>query len=140
MVKLSNSVNQYYLYVVDMVPRCAQTDAGGAQIDMFGTWTDICHRHGAWMHPDRCRWHPDRYGWHPDRYLEMTQWLSGQRAALPSMWPTFNSDLNTGSTLIFPFHKYTTSPLQIKMLKAFKKVFNFIQIIYSKIPYMIYNK
>ena len=55
-VKLSNLVNQYYLHVVDMAPGCAQTDVDGAWIDMVGAWTDICHRHGTQMHPDRCRW------------------------------------------------------------------------------------
>ena len=117
MVKLSNSVNQYYLYVIDMVPGCTQTDADGARIDMVGSWTDICHRHGAWMCLDRCRWHPDRYGWHPDRYLEMTQWLSGYQAGLSSMQPAFDSDLSTESSLLFFLFINTQ---QVQILLSFK--------------------
>ena len=41
MVKLSNSVNQHYIYVIDMAPGCARTDTDGTQIDMVGAQTDI---------------------------------------------------------------------------------------------------
>ena len=49
---LSNSVNQYYLYVTIMVPECARTDEDGTRIDVVGTWTDICHRHGTQTEAD----------------------------------------------------------------------------------------